>query len=133
MADLSATWRSVIPSVARDLAGMARAPCYYVYLLSSNSGILYVGSTSNLARRIYQHIHGLFPGFTRSYRVNRLVWWDATPNARAAVAREREIKSWRREKKVRLIEATNPGWCDLAVDWVPAVGEKIPHCVRDDI
>jgi putative endonuclease len=58
--------------------------------------------------------------------VDRLVWWDSTPNVRAAVAREREIKRWRREKKVRLIEASNPGWRDLAVDWFPAEGEQDP-------
>ena len=98
---------------------MPRAPCYYVYILASKSGVLYVRSTSGLTRRMYQHLHGLIPGFTSSYRVSRLVWWDSTPNARAAVAREREIKSWRREKKVRLIEASNPGWLDLAVDWFP--------------
>jgi putative endonuclease len=79
---------------------MARAPSNYVYILASKSRVLYVGSTSDLARRMYQHVHCLIPGFTKSYRVNRLVWWDLTPNARAAVAREREIKSWWREKKV---------------------------------
>jgi putative endonuclease len=98
---------------------MSRAPCYYVYMLASKSGVVYVGSTSNLTRRMYQHLHGLIPGFTSSYRVNRLVWWDSTPNARAAVAREREIKSWRREKKVQPIEATNPGWLDLSANWFP--------------
>jgi len=105
---------------------MSRARCYFVYILSSKSGVLYVGSTSDLARRIHQHRHGLMPGFTSSYRVNRLVWWDMTPNSRAAVAREREIKSWRRERKVRLIEATNPGWLDLAVDWRADAGGQDP-------
>lgn len=96
---------------------MARARAYFVYILASKSGVLYVGSTSDLARRVYQHRHGLPGGFTKRYRVNRLVWWDVTPNARAAVAKEREIKSWRREKKIELIEAFNPGWRDLALDW----------------
>jgi putative endonuclease len=96
---------------------MARAPSYFVYLLASKSGVLYVGSTSDLLRRTYQHIHGDFPGFTAKYQVSRLVWWESTPNPRAAVAREREIKSWRREKKIRLIEETNPGWKDLARGW----------------
>jgi putative endonuclease len=105
---------------------MSRAPCYYVYILTSKSGVLYVGSTSNLVRRTYQHLHSLIPGFTSSYRVNRLVWWDSTPNARAAVAREREIKSWRREKKVRLIEANNPGWMDLSAGWFPDTGGQDP-------
>ena len=105
---------------------MPRASCYYVYMLASKSGVLYVGSTSNLTRRVYQHLQGAIPGFTSSYRINRLVWWQATPNARAAVAREREIKSWRRERKVRLIEATNPGWHDLAVDWFPDIRGQDP-------
>jgi putative endonuclease len=105
---------------------VSRTPCYYVYILASKSGVLYVGSTSDLARRMYQHAHGLFPGFTKSYRIHRLVWWDATRNVRAAVAREREIKSWRREKKVRLIESLNPGWMDLAANWISDIGEQDP-------
>jgi putative endonuclease len=105
---------------------MARSRAYYVYILASRSGVLYVGSTCDLVRRVYQHRHGLLPGFTRQYRVNRLVWWDATPNSRAAVEREREIKSWRREKKVRLIEASNPGWRDLARDWLRETDRQDP-------
>jgi putative endonuclease len=105
---------------------MPRARRYYVYILASKSGVLYVGSTSDLPRRMYQHLHCLIPGFTKFYRVNRLVWWDATPNARAAVAREREIKSWRRERKVRLIEASNPGWMDLSASWFPGRGGQDP-------
>jgi putative endonuclease len=97
-----------------------------VYILASSSGVLYVGSTSDLARRTYQHKHGLIPGFTSRYKVDRLVWWDITPNARAAVTREREIKAWRREKKVPLIEVSNPGWLDLALDWVPVEGGQDP-------
>jgi putative endonuclease len=95
-------------------------------MLASKSGVLYVGSTSNLTRRMYQHVHGLIPGFTSLYRANRLVWWDSTPNARAAVAREREIKSWRREKKVDLIESLNPGWVDLSAGWFPDTGRQDP-------
>jgi putative endonuclease len=105
---------------------MARARCYFVYILASKSGTLYVGSTSDLARRMYQHIHGLKPGFTRRYRVNRLVWWDVPPNAGAAVARERELKSWRREKKIELIETANPGWRDLALDCFPDMSRQDP-------
>jgi putative endonuclease len=71
-------------------------------------------------------MHGLIPGFTKQYNVNRLVWYDVTPNSRAMVEMEREIKSWRREKKVRLIEATNPGWQDLAVDWLPRSDRQGP-------
>ena len=105
---------------------MARALAYFVYILASKSGVLYVGSTCDLARRVYQHRHGLLPGFTKQYHVNRLVWYDVTPNSRAMVEMEREIKSWRREKKVRLIETTNPGWQDLALDWIPRTDEQVP-------
>ena len=94
-----------------------RADRYWVYILSSQTRVLYTGTTSSLVRRMYQHKHGFLSGFTRRYSVTRLVWYDATPNVAAAVAREREIKSWTREKKVRLIEATNAGWEDLAADW----------------
>jgi putative endonuclease len=105
---------------------MTRAPRYFVYILASKSGVLYVGSTSDLPRRLYQHRHGLLPGFTSRYRVHQLVWFDSTPNARAAVAREREIKSWRREKKVLLIEASNPAWRDLAVDYFSRLDRQDP-------
>ena len=105
---------------------MARALAYFVYILASESGVLYVGSTCDLARRTYQHRHGLIPGFTKRYHVDRLVWYDVTPNSRAMVEMAREIKSWRRERKVRLIEATNPGWQDLALDWHPRSHRQVP-------
>jgi putative endonuclease len=88
-----------------------------VYILSSTTRVLYAGTTSNLVRRMHQHKHGLLPGFTKRYFVTRLVWYDWTPNVAAAVAREREIKGWTREEKVRLIESINAGWQDLAADW----------------
>jgi len=105
---------------------MARARAYFVYILASKSGVLYVGSTCDLARRTYQHKHGLIPGFTKQYNVNRLAWYDVTPNSRAAVETERAIKGWRREKKVSLIESTNPGWQDLALDWLPRANRQDP-------
>jgi len=105
---------------------MARSLAYFVYILASKSGVLYVGTTWDLARRTYQHRHGLIPGFTKRYHVDRLVWYDVTPNSRAMVEMEREIKSWRRERKVRLIEATNPGWHDLALDWLPPDDRQVP-------
>ena len=89
---------------------------YYVYILSSTARVLYTGSTSNLLRRTYQHKHRLIPGFTSRYSVTRLVYYECTLNAAAAVAREREIKTWTRARKIRLIEAMNAGWLDLAAD-----------------
>jgi putative endonuclease len=77
---------------------------HYVYILASHSRVLYVGSTSDLLRRVYQHKHGELGEFTKRYRIRHLVYFEETTNARAAVAREREIKGWTREKKCRLVE-----------------------------
>jgi putative endonuclease len=92
---------------------------FYVYVLASNSRVLYTGVTRDLIRRIHQHRLGLVPGFTQQYHVNRLVYFEETPGARFAFDRERQIKGWSREKKLRLIESVNVGWLDLAVDWFP--------------
>jgi putative endonuclease len=108
---------TVIPSAARDLGRMISDRRYCVYILSSTSRALYTGSTSNLLRRMYRHRHGLIPGFTSQYAITRLVYYECTPNASAAVTREREIKGWTREKRLRLIESVNAGWLDLAADW----------------
>jgi putative endonuclease len=99
---------------------------YYVYIMASASRVLYTGSTSDLLRRVYQHKHGTLSKFTAKYAVNRLVYFEDTNNSRAAVEREREIKSWRREKKVALVESRNVGWLDLAVHWVPDNSEQDP-------
>ncbi len=98
---------------------------YFVYILASNSRVLYTGVTNNLLRRLYQHRQWL-TGFTSRYAVNRLVYFESTVNSRAAVAREREIKRWTREKKLRLIESANAGWVDLEADWLPGVAGQDP-------
>lgn len=90
---------------------------YYVYILASISGVLYVGMTNNLERRTFEHQHGLIDGFTKQYHVKKLVWFDVTNDVRVAIEREKEIKKWRREKKVALIEVENPTWRDLSADW----------------
>lgn len=90
---------------------------YYVYLMASYSGTLYVGVTNDLARRVHEHKHQQGEAFTSRYHVSRLVYFEATPDARSAIAREKEIKRWRREKKLKLVEASNPQWHDLAEDW----------------
>jgi len=96
----------------------ARSPRqYYVYMLASKTRRLYVGMTNDLERRLQEHRTKAVDGFTSRYNINRLVWYEATTSAIDAVAREREIKGWRREKKVKLIESENPGWVDLAKDW----------------
>ena len=89
---------------------------YYVYIMSSPSRTLYTGMTNNLARRAHEHKAGLVPGFTTKYRITRLVYVEQTDDVRAAIAREKQIKSWSRAKKVALIESVNPQWHDLAED-----------------
>lgn len=92
---------------------MFRKP-YYVYMLASLSRTLYVGVTNDLARRIYEHRSKALGGFTAKYNVNRLVWYEVTGNVSAAIAREKQLKGFKREKKIALIEEANPGWRDLA-------------------
>ena len=93
---------------------------YYVYILASRSRSLYTGVTNNLSRRLIEHRQCLVPGFTSKYRVFRLVHFEIFGDIRDAIAREKEIKGWRRQKKVQLIQFHNRVWADL--------GEKqIPH------
>jgi putative endonuclease len=92
---------------------------FFVYVLASHSRVLYTGVTRDLIRRIYQHRVGLVRGFTQQYHVNHLVYFEETASARSAFERERQIKGWSREKKLRLIESNTAGWLDLAADWFP--------------
>jgi putative endonuclease len=92
---------------------------YYVYIMASRSGVLYTGVTGNLSKRVGEHKEGVIPGFTKRYRVNLLVYYESYQNVHEAIAREKQIKSWRREKKVRLIEAVNRDWRDLAREIAP--------------
>ena len=96
---------------------MCRESVRYVYIMCSVTRVLYTGSTTDLRRRVYQHKHGLIPGFTQEYSITRLVYFESTNHVRAALERERQIKGWRREKKLNLIESVNAGWLDLAADW----------------
>jgi putative endonuclease len=87
---------------------------YFVYMLSSGRhGTLYVGVTNDLARRVYEHKTKLIKGFTSQYGVTRLVWYEAYEQIVDAIAREKELKKWRRDWKIRLIEEMNPEWEDL--------------------
>jgi putative endonuclease len=95
-------------------------PSYYVYILTNKSKTLYAGVTNDLERRIYEHQNKLVPGFTLQYNITRLVFFESTPDVRAAIAREKQIKGWTRQKKIALIESTNPRWRDLSVDWFRA-------------
>jgi putative endonuclease len=90
---------------------------YYVYIMTSPSGTLYTGMTNDLKRRIYQHKHKLIEGFTKKYNVPRLAYYEETQDVQTAIAREKEIKSWRRSKKLELIKSLNPTWQDLSDGW----------------
>jgi putative endonuclease len=87
---------------------------YCVYTLASRSRNLYTGVTDNLERRMIEHRQGLVPGFTTRYRIFRLVHFEEFGDIQAAIVREKEIKGWRREKKIWMIEQKNPTWVDLA-------------------
>ena len=90
---------------------------YYVYIMTSPTGTLYVGMTDNLQRRVYEHKHKLVEGFTKKYNVTRLVYFEETGDVKTAMGREKEIKKWRRSKKTALIESHNPKWQDLSRGW----------------
>jgi len=90
---------------------------FFVYIMASRSRTLYTGVTNNLIRRSAQHKRGDKPGFTSRYRVHRLVYVESFSDVRAAISREKQIKSWRREKKLALIEQANPAWQDLSDAW----------------
>jgi putative endonuclease len=96
---------------------MVRERCYYVYIMASRSRVIYVGMTGFLMARVLRHRAGEGGTFTRKYRVHRLVYYHCFRNVSDAIARETEIKKWRREKKVELIRAANPAWEDLAAGW----------------
>ena len=90
---------------------------YWVYILASKrNGTLYVGSTSILPKRIWQHKNNLVEGFTRKYKIHMLVWYEQTTDVYAALHRERNIKRWKRAWKLELIEKFNPDWRDLYND-----------------
>jgi len=97
---------------------------YWIYILASRSRNLYVGVTNDIQRRMIEHRHGLVPGFTSRYRIFRLVHWEPFGDIRAAIAREKELKGWRREKKIWLIERDNATWQDLRESFAPTQKAK---------
>ena len=87
---------------------------YFVYILASNiNGTLYIGVTSDLQKRIYEHKNDLVPGFTKRYKIHDLVYFEVTNDIREALLREKRLKKWKREWKIKLIEKNNPSWKDL--------------------
>lgn len=91
--------------------------CYYVYIITNDSGTLYIGVTNDIARRVYEHKHKLVAGFTSKYNITQLVYFEETNDVQAAIAREKQIKGWLRNKKIALIRSVNPKWEDLSSDW----------------
>ena len=96
---------------------MERIPCVYI-LASRRNGTLYIGVTSNLVERIWQHKEGLVEGFTRKYRVHDLVYYEVHEAMDGAIAREKQLKKWDRAWKLRMIEQFNPSWKDLYADLI---------------
>ena len=91
---------------------------YYVYLLTNKlNTVLYVGVTNDLERRLFEHRNELVDSFTKRYHVHKLVYYEATSDVRAAIEREKQIKSWSRAKKNALVNTMNPKWKDLSLEW----------------
>ena len=95
---------------------------YHVYILASRRyGTLYIGVTGQLAERIAQHRDKTYPGFTKRYGVCHLVWFESHEDPNAAILREKQLKKWKRDWKIRLIEDTNPDWNDLYEGLAPCL------------
>ena len=91
---------------------------YYVYFLTNRTNtVLYVGVTNNLQKRLFEHRQELVDSFTKRYHVHKLVYFEVTSDVRAAIAREKQIKSWSRARKNALIKTVNPQWKDLSLEW----------------
>jgi putative endonuclease len=121
----------VIPSEARDLQlnGERR---YYVCIMASRSLNLYTGVTDNIFRRALEHKSGRIEGFTKKYRISRLLCYEAFKYIGNAIAREKQIKAWTRAKRLALIKTLNPTWQDLADGWGEKIKLQIPRSSRDD-
>ena len=96
--------------------------CYFVYILSSLKGTLYVGLTDDMRKRISEHKAGTFDGFTKKYNINRLMYFETIGTPKAAELREEQIKKYRREKKIALFQESNPEWRDLTPEIFQSVG-----------
>src|SRR5262245_45068653 len=90
---------------------------YFVYVMTNTSRTLYTGITNDLKRRVFEHKRKLLPGFTSRYNITMLVYFEETNDVQSALAREKQIKGWRRNKKSELIHSMNPNWVDLSAGW----------------
>jgi putative endonuclease len=125
---------------SRDLAFSREHPMrdeyiYYVYMMQSPSRrAIYIGMTNNLRKRVWQHKNHIREGFTDDYNCTRLVYWESFDDVHNAIGREKQLKRWRREKKMWLIAQKNPRWQDLAADWYETQGPStavLVHFVND--
>lgn len=90
---------------------------YYTYIVGSRTHALYIGVTGNLERRVMEHKEGMGRSFAATYNCNRLIWFERYVSPHLAIAREKQLKGWTRQKKISLIEKENPTWIDLSSEW----------------
>jgi putative endonuclease len=98
-------------------SGKSMTKNYYAHIMTNKSRTFYTGITNNLERRVSEHKQKLIEGFTKRYNITVLVHFEVFSDVRDAIAREKQVKDWRREKKIALIESMNPTWRDLSEDW----------------
>jgi putative endonuclease len=112
-----------------------RRTYYYTYIMSSRTKVLYIGMTNNLERRVQQHKEGKHDSFTKEYRCHHLVWFERYATAVSAIAREKQLKGWRRARKLALIEEQNLEWQDLSKDWGKSFGanQSPPAVITTDV
>ncbi len=107
----------VIPTEVEESHLLRREFVYWVYILTNKfNNVLYIGVTNDLQRRVFEHKNKLVEGFTQKYNVDKLVYYESTEDVESAILREKQLKNWRKEKKLVLIERMNPKWLDLSKD-----------------
>jgi putative endonuclease len=108
---------------------------YCVYVMAGASGVLYIGVTNHIERRVLEHKQKAIPGFSARYNLTKLPYFEFFGDVRAAIAREKQLKGWVRRRKVALIESVNPKWNDLSPEWVQSVArgeEKRDSSLRSE-
>ena len=103
--------------------GVTRSRTYYVYIFANQSGSLYTGVTNDLFKRLWQHRFAHGSAFTSKYKVGKLLWFEESDDISAALTREKQIKNWKRQWKIDLIDSVNVAWADLASGWFEDVAD----------
>ncbi len=96
---------------------MNRQHNYYIYIMASKTGTLYIGVTNDMRRRVHEHKSNIIKGFTQKYSCHKLVYFEQYNDVNQAISREKQIKNWARKKKEFLIKKVNPSWKDLSLNW----------------